>query len=157
LVVMALVFIPTALLAFFVMRAIRVRGTVKRRAAGIVAGGGLGAGGSQAPRKSGLQAAQRPLERATKHYSPMDDKNMKALRPSLIQAGIFDARAVGFFFLTRVVLAVGFAGIGFLCGPLTGYPSLQWPLTGMLGLLGYLAPSLGLDRIVAARRQEYRA
>src|SRR5262249_5023416 len=104
-----------------------------------------------------LKAAQRLLERTTKHYSSMDDKNMKALRQRLVQAGIFDARAVGFFFLTRVVLAVAFAAIGFLCGPLMGYPSMQWPLTGIFGLFGYLAPSLGLDRIIATRRQEYRA
>ena len=34
---------------------------------------------------------------------------------------------------------------------------MQWALVGCLGIFGYLAPSLALDRIVAARRQEYRA
>ena len=159
LLVMAFVFIPTATIAFFVMRAMRVRGTVKRRAAGIVAGEALASsGGSHSLRHSGLKAAQRLLERTTKHYSSMDDKNMKALRQRLIQAGIFDARAVGFFFLTRGILAVGLGALSFFLAPaLTGYPNLQWPMVGVMGLFGYLAPSLALDRIVATRRHEYRA
>jgi tight adherence protein C len=158
LVVLALVFIPTAMIAFFVMRAMRVRGTVKRRAAGIMSGEELvSSGGSHSLRHSGMRAAQRLLERTTRHYSSMDDKNMKMLRQRLIQAGIFDARAVGFFFLLRVVLAVGLAGLAFALAPLMGYASLQWPLVGVMGIFGYLAPSLVLDRIVAKRRQEYRA
>jgi tight adherence protein C len=158
LVVLGLVFIPTAMIAFFVMRAMRVRGTVKRRAAGIMSGEELvSSGGSHSLRHSGMRAAQRLLERTTRHYSSMDDKNMKMLRQRLIQAGIFDARAVGFFFLLRVVLAVGLAGLAFALVPLMGYASLQWPLVGVMGIFGYLAPSLVLDRIVAKRRQEYRA
>ena len=158
LVVLALVFIPTAMIAFFIMRALRVRGTVKRRAAGIVSGEELvSTGGSNSLRHSGMKVAQRLLDRTTKHYSSMDDKNMKALRQRLIQAGIFDARAVGFFFLLRFVLAVGLGGLGFVLAPIIGYPTLQWPLVGCLGIFGYLAPSLVLDRIVAARRAEYRA
>jgi tight adherence protein C len=87
----------------------------------------------------------------------MDDKALKQLRQRLVQAGIFDARAVGFFFLLRGVLAVGLGALGFALAPIIGYPTLQWPLVGCLGIFGYLAPSLALDRIVAARRQEYRA
>jgi tight adherence protein C len=158
LVVLALVFIPTATIAFFVMRALRVRGTVRRRAAGIVSGEELvSTGGSQSLRHSGMRVAQRLVERTTKHYSSMDGKNMKMLRQRLIQAGIFDARAVGVFFLVRGVLAVGLGALAFALAPLTGYPSLQWPMVGCLGIFGYLAPSLALDRIVAARRGEYRA
>jgi len=157
LVVLLLVFIPTALFAFFVMRAIRVRGTVKRRAAGISNEELARGGGSNSLRHSGMQAAQRLIERTTKHYASMDDKNLKQLRQRLVQAGIFDARAVGFFFLLRGVLAVGLGALGFALAPIIGYPTLQWPLVGCLGIFGYLAPSLGLDRIVAARRTEYRA
>ncbi len=156
--VMGIIFILTATIAFFVMRAMRVRGTVKRRAAGILSGEELvSSGGSHSLRHTGIKAAQRLLDRTTKHYSSMDDKNMKMLRQRLVQAGIFDARAVGFFFLTRGILAVGLGGLGFVFVPFLGYASLQWPLVGVLGLFGYLAPSLALDRIVAARRQEYRA
>jgi tight adherence protein C len=157
LVVMALVFIPTATLAYFIMRAVRVRGTVKRRAAGISGEELMSAGGSHSLRHSGMKAAQRLIERTTKHYSSMDDKNLKLLRQRLVQAGIFDARAVGFFFLLRGLLAVGLGALGFALAPIIGYPTMQWALVGCLGIFGYLAPSLALDRIVAARRQEYRA
>jgi tight adherence protein C len=155
--VMALVFIPTATLAFFILRAVRVRGTVKRRAAGISGEELMSAGGSHSLRHSGIQAAQRLIERTTKHYASMDDKTLKRLRQRLVQAGIFDARAVGFFFLLRMVLAVGLGALGFVLAPIIGYPTMQWALVGCLGIFGYLAPSLALDRIVAARRQEYRA
>jgi len=40
---------------------------------------------------------------------------------------------------------------------LTTHQGLLWPFVGVAGLLGYLGPSLALDRIVATRRQEYRA
>jgi len=158
LVVMAAVFVPTALLAFFVMRAMRVRGTVKRRAAGIKAEDLLSTGGGGSLRSSGMKAAQRLIDRTTKHYSSMDNKSMKMLRQRLVQAGIFDARAVGFFFLTRGVLAVVLGGLGFVLVPLlTSKAGLQWPAVGVGGIFGYLAPSLVLDRIVSARRLEYRA
>jgi tight adherence protein C len=155
--VMALIFIPAATLAFFVMRAVRVRGTVKRRAAGISSEELMSTGGGHSLRHSGMQAAQRLIERTTKHYASMDDKTLKRLRQRLVQAGIFDARAVGFFFLLRMVLAVGLGALGFVLAPIIGYPTMQWALVGCLGIFGYLAPSLALDRIVAARRQEYRA
>jgi tight adherence protein C len=157
LVVLACVFIPTAMIAFFVMRAMRVRGTVKRRAAGITSEELVSAGGSHSLRNSGMRAAQRLIDRTTKHYSSMDNKGMKMLRQRLVQAGIFDARAVGFFFLTRGILAVALGGLAFMLAPLTGKAGLQWPLVGIGGLFGYLAPSIVLDRIVAARRQEYRS
>jgi tight adherence protein C len=158
LVVMALVFIPTATIAFFFMTAVRVRGAVKRRAAGISSEQLMSTGGSHSLRNSGIKAAQRLIDRTTKHYSSMDDKNMKALRQRLVQAGIFDARAVGFFFLTRGILAVGLGGLAFVMVPvLTTHEGLQWPFVCIMGLFGYLAPSLALDRIVAARRAEYRS
>src|ERR1700722_1589209 len=158
LVVMALVFIPTALGAFFFMRAVRVRGTVRRRAAGIRTEDLVSSGGSGSLRHSGMKAAQRLLDRTTKHYSSMDNKSMKMLRQRLVQAGIFDARAVGFFFLTRGVLAVVLGGLGFVLVPLlTTKAGLQWPAVGVGGIFGYLAPSLVLDRIVSTRRLEYRA
>jgi tight adherence protein C len=156
--VMALVFIPAATIAFFVMTAIRVRGAVKRRAAGISSDMMGSSGGRHSLRHSSVKAAQRLIDRTTKHYSSIDDKNMKALRQRLIQAGIFDARAVGFFFLTRAVLAVGLGAVAFILVPLlTEHGGLQWPATGAAGLFGYLGPSIALDRIVAARRAEYRA
>jgi tight adherence protein C len=157
-VVMALVFIPAATIAYFVMTAVRVRGAVRRRAAGISSDALMSSGGNHSLRHSSVKAAQRLIDRTTKHYSSLDDKNLKALRQRLVQGGIFDPRAVGFFFLTRGMLAVTLGGLAFVLVPLvTSHDGLQWPLVGIGGLFGYLAPSLMLDRIVAARRQEYRS
>jgi tight adherence protein C len=106
-----------------------------------------------------MKAAQRLIERTTRHYSSVDDKNMKMLRHRLVQAGIFDPRAVGFFFLVRAVLAIVLAAIACLALPILTRAdnSTVWAAAGIGGLLGYLAPSFVLDRIIAARRAEYRA
>ncbi len=158
LVVLALVFVPTATVAFFLMSAIRVRGAVRRRAAGISSDMLVSADGGQSLRNSGIKAAQRLIDRTTKHYSSVDNKGMKMLRQRLVQAGIFDPRAVGFFFLTRGVLAVTLGALAFVVAPTVGAaPGLLWPLVGVGGLFGYLGPSIVLDRIVKARRDEYRA
>src|SRR6266481_2415279 len=156
-VLLALVFIPTATVSFFLMRTVRAQGSVKRRASGITSDMLMSSGDGRSLRHTSLRAAQRLIDRTTKHYSSFDDKSMKMLRQRLIQAGIFDARAVGFFFLTRAVLAIGLATLAFIALPLLAQASLQWPFTGVAGLFGYLAPSMVLDRIVAARRTEYRA
>lgn len=155
--VMMLVFIPTAMVAFFVMSGLRARGAVKRRAAGISSDMLVGEGGNSF-RSSSLAAAQRLIERTTKHYASMDEKNLRVLRQRLVQAGIFDPRAVGFFFLARTAMAVVLAGLAFIATPMLALgEGLLWPLVGAGGLAGYLGPSLVLDRIVTARRQEYRS
>jgi tight adherence protein C len=157
-VLMAIVFVPTATIAFFVMRAIRVRGAVKRRAAGISSEMLESSGGRNSLRNSGIKAAQRLIDRTTKHYSSLDDKNMKKLRQRLVQAGIFDTRAVGFFFLTRAILAIALGAVAFIAVPMiTSYEGLQWPFVGIMGLFGYLAPSIALDRVISKRRSEYRS
>src|SRR6266404_778019 len=157
-VLLALVFIPTATVSFFLMRTVRAQGSVKRRASGITSDMLMSSGDSRSLRHTSVRAAQRLIDRTTKHYSAFDDKTMKMLRQRLVQAGIFDPRAVGFFFLARGILAVTMAGVAFIMVPvLTTHQGLLWPFVGVAGLLGYLGPSLALDRIVATRRQEYRA
>ena len=157
-VLLALVFIPTATVSFFLMRTVRAQGSVKRRASGITSDMLMSSGDGRSLRHTSLRAAQRLIDRTTKHYSAFDDKTMKMLRRRLVQAGIFDPRAVGFFFLARGILAVTMAGVAFIMVPvLTTHQGLLWPFVGVAGLLGYLGPSLALDRIVATRRQEYRA
>jgi tight adherence protein C len=157
-VLLALVFIPTATVSFFLMRTVRAQGSVKRRASGITSDMLVSSGDSRSLRHTSVRAAQRLIDRTTKHYTASDDKNMKMLRQRLVQAGIFDPRAVGFFFLARAMLAVTLAALAFILVPvLTAHESLLWPFVGLAGLMGYLGPSLALDRIVARRRQEYRA
>src|SRR3981189_3175933 len=152
-VLLALVFIPTATVSFFLMRTVRAQGSVKRRASGITSDMLMSSGDSRSLRHTSVKAAQRLIDRTTKHYSASDDKNMKMLRQRLVQAGIFDPRAVGFFFLARAMLAVTLAPLAFILVPvLTAHESLLWPFVGFAGLMGYLGPSLALDRIVARRR-----
>jgi tight adherence protein C len=157
-VLLALVFIPTATVSFFLMRTVRAQGSVKRRASGITSDMLMSSGDSRSLRHTSVKAAQRLIDRTTKHYSASDDKNMKMLRQRLVQAGIFDPRAVGFFFLARGMLAVSMAALAFVLVPvLTTHQNLLWIFVGFAGLMGYLGPSLALDRIVATRRQEYRS
>src|SRR5271165_3086199 len=90
------------------MLALRPRGAIKRRAAGIAEYSG-DAHETSSLRNSSLKAIQRLLDYATKHYAVTDkDKGeMKVLRRRMVQAGIFDARAVVYFFAARTALAVG--------------------------------------------------
>jgi tight adherence protein C len=150
------VFVAATASAFGVMAIMRVRGAVKRRAVGLV--GGSDGSGRRSLRQSSMQAAQRLVDRTAKHYSSLDNKNMKMLRQRLVQAGIFDPRAVGFFFLARTALAVGCAGLAVFVVPMLvdAEGSTVWAGVGLFGLAGYLAPSLVLDRMVKKRRDEYR-
>src|SRR5215469_16203792 len=111
------VFAAAALAAFGIMAAVQLRGAVKRRAAGIV----LDSDDEPDARtlaRSGVKAAQRLIDYTTKHYATLDDRNMKHLRSRLVQAGIFDSRAVGFFFLARAVMAVALAAVVFILLPI---------------------------------------
>jgi tight adherence protein C len=154
-----LVFLAAAVLAFGIMAPMRVRGAVKRRAAGIAeTGDGAQAQDQASLRRTSLKAVQRLLDYTTKHYGSADDGNMKMLRRRLIQAGIFDARAVGYFFVGRVVLAIVLALAAFLVEPMfvSLGPSMFWLLVMLAGALGYVAPSLYIDRRIKSRRNEHR-
>jgi tight adherence protein C len=160
LVLSVIVFLAATLAAFGVMAAVQLRGAVRRRAAGISSDSDdqLGAE-SRSIRNSGMKVAQRLIDYTTKHYSTLDDQNMKLLRRRLVQAGIFNPSAVAFFFLTRAALAVGLATVVFIVMPIFA-PNAQtslWPAIGVAGIFGYLAPSLVLDRMISARQLEYRA
>ena len=106
-----MVFLAVAVLAFGLMAAAHARSSVKRRAAGIAEYSAASAKRSKRTRCAAraCKAVQRLLDYTTKHYSADDSGDAKILRRRLIQAGIFDARAVAFFFVARTVLAVGLA------------------------------------------------
>src|SRR6267154_4624789 len=105
-----LVFLATAILTFGVMAAVRVRGAVKRRAAGIAELSGQASVQDQGSlRQSGMKAAQRVLDYTTRHYASSDKTDAKVLRQRMIRAGIYDPRAVGFFFAGRLLLAITLA------------------------------------------------
>jgi tight adherence protein C len=155
-----LVFLATAMAAFGVMAAVRVRGDVKRRTAGIATLSGHGGAGDEQPslRQSSVKAAQRVLDYTAKHYGSAG-QDAKVLRQRLIRAGIYEARAVGFFFVGRLVLAVVLALGAFAVLPmfLNLGPSMFWLSVLMGGGLGYVGPSFYIDRRISARRDEHRA
>jgi tight adherence protein C len=151
------VFIATAALAFGVMAAFRLRGAVRKRTAGI-GRDGIGAGDPGSLRDTGMKVVQRLIDGANRHYASLDESRMKVLRRRLVEAGMFDPRAVGFFFLARAGLAVILAGVVAVATPLLGESaeSSFWALVGVGGLIGYMVPSVAVDRIIARRRNEYR-
>jgi tight adherence protein C len=158
--VAAIVFVAVASVVFGIMVLMQSRGVMKRRAATI--GGALdegGAGGGRSLGNAGMLAVQSLIDYTTKHYASLDGDQMRLIRKRLVQAGIFDPRAIGFYFFIRAVLAVGLGAFAALILPLltSKLDSMFWPVVGLGGLIGYLAPSVALDRIVKKRRLEYRA
>jgi tight adherence protein C len=155
-----LVFLATAVPAFVVMAAVRVRGAVKRRTAGIASLSGRGEAPDQGSlRHSGIKAAQKVLDYTTKHYGSTDQGDAKVLRQRLIRAGIFDPRAVGYFFLGRLALAIGLALGGFLFIPafVSLGASMFWLVVLMAGVLGYVGPSFYIDKRIKTRALEHRS
>ncbi len=153
-----LVFLAVGIVSFGVMTALRVRGAVKRRAQGITLDLPRSGGNSRSLRYSSLKAAQRLIENVTKHYSGLDDNNMRVLRRRLVQAGIYDPRAVGFFFLGRTVLAVGFVVLTFILLPSIAdvHGSGFTMLVGMAGIGGYVGPSMYIDKRIKKLRLEHQ-
>ncbi len=152
-----LVFLAAGTLAFSVMALARVRGAVKKRTARIMDEGSGRPGRSL--RHSSLKAAAQLLEYTTKHYAGANVEDMKVLRRRLIQAGIYDPRAVAFFFIARTALAVGLAAASFVIMPMLGRASgsFFWLMVIVAGIAGYVGPSMYVDRRIATRKLEHRA
>jgi len=153
-----LVFLATGMLAFAVMIGVRARETVRRRAVRVGLDDGS-PGGRRSLRSSGVKAAQKLIDYTTKHYSSADSSDMKILRQRLLQAGVYDPHAAAYFFIARVAAAMGLALGVFLVLPMLGFggKTSYWLFVMCGGLLGYLAPSLYLDRRIAARRLQHQA
>ena len=155
-----LVFLAVAVLAFGLMAALHARGAVKRRTGGIATNTGEGDANEQRSlRYSSLKAVQRVLDYTTKHYSTSDTGDAKVLRRRMTQAGIFDQRAVGFFFFARTMLAVALAFCAFAFLPMVLNQSLSvfWLSVIVAAIVGYVAPSMYIDRRIAVRRNEHRS
>jgi tight adherence protein C len=152
-----MVFLAAATLAFSLMAFARVRGSIKRRAARITDGGRSG-NPRRSLRYSSLKAVTQLIEYTTKHYAGTNDENMKVLRQRLIQAGIYDPRGVAFFFVARTALAVGLACAVFLILPMvTAYSaSFFWLMVMIAGIVGYIGPSVYIDKRISNRRIQHR-
>jgi len=155
-----MVFLAVTVLAFGVMAAAHARSSVKRRAAGIpVYSGEREAAEKSSLRGSSERAVQRLLDYTNRHYSADQASDTKVLRRRMIQAAIFDPRAVAFFFIARTTLAVGLGVGAFALLPmvLTLKPSMFWLSVMIAGVIGYIGPSFYLDRRIAKNKDEHRA
>ncbi len=153
-----LVFLAAGTLAFAVMIGVRAREAVRRRASRV----GIdeaSSSGVRSLRYSGLRAAQKLIDYATKHYSSVESTDVKLLRRRLVQAGIYEPHAAAYFFLARITLAVGFACAVFFALPMFRLHSQSsfWLFIMTGGVLGYLTPSFYLDRRIEAKRMEHQA
>jgi tight adherence protein C len=79
------------------------------------------------------------------------------LRRRMIQAGLYDPRAVAYFFLGRTALAIGLATAMFLFVPVAYGGAAFWLWTGFGGIVGYLAPSLYIDKRIRTRKAEHQS
>ncbi len=153
-----LIFLAAGTLAFALMVTVRAREAIRRRAARI----GFdkeSANARHSLRDSGLKPVQKLIDYAAKYYSSVDNKDIKILRRRLVQAGIYDPRGVTYFFLARVIMAVGLALMLFVVLPMLNVDGKTsfWLFVLGGGLCGYQAPTFFLDRRIAAKRQEHRA
>jgi tight adherence protein C len=153
-----LVFLAAATLTFGVMATIHVRGSVKRRAAEVLADGVDRSGDKRSLRYASRQAAQRLIDYTTQHYSSGDEGDKRQLRQRLLQAGFLDPRAVAFFFIARLAAAIVLGGLAFAFGPMlfSGPDGTGWMVAWVGGLLGYFAPNIYVNRRIAARQIEHR-
>jgi tight adherence protein C len=155
-----LVFAAASTVAFGVMATVRVRGDVRRRAAGIgIEVVASGDSGSRSLRHASVKATQQLIDYTNKYFSPTGDGELKRVRRLLIQAGFLDPRAGAFFFLARVVMAALMTVGAFMLAPyvLSGESDWFWPFVWGGGLVGYLAPKVYVDRRISKRQNEHRA
>jgi tight adherence protein C len=155
-----MVFLAVAVLTFSLMAAGHARSSVRRRAAGIAEySGEREAADPRSLRQSSLRAVQRLLDHTTKHYSTADNGDTKILRKRLIQAGIFDPRAVASFFVARTALAAGLGLGAYLLLPMliVQSSSMHWLSAMVCGIIGYIGPSFYLDRRISRNKDEHRS
>src|SRR5690349_778566 len=141
-----LIFLAAGTLAFSVMAAVRVRGSVKRRTERILTDEERQANQSRSLQYSSRKTVARLIDYTNKHYGSTNDENMKVLRRRLVQAGIYDPRGVAYFFLARTALAIGLAAGVFLFFPLVrAGGSMLWLMVIAAGVAGYVGPSIYID------------
>lgn len=152
------VFLAAATLSFGIMAVVRVQGSVRRRAANIAhTDHSDRSGNPRLLRHASVSVAQRIIDYTTKHYSSANSEDMKVLRRRMIQAGIYDPRAVSYFFFARMALAVGLSTLAFLFAPVQQGTPLFWLTIGLAGVVGYFAPSTYVDHRIKTRKAEHQA
>jgi len=155
-----LVFLAAGTLTFSVMALVRVRGAVKNRTSRIVMDERDRAeNAKRSLRYSSLMAMTQLIEYTTKYYATTNTDTMKVLRQRLVQAGVYDPRAVAVFFVVRTLLAVAAAGAVFMLLPMLTARggTFIWLMVMAGGIAGYLAPGFYIDKRISARKLEHRA
>ncbi|HRF08706.1 MAG TPA: type II secretion system F family protein [Xanthobacteraceae bacterium] len=159
----ALIFLAAAAFSLGIMSVIRNRAELKRRATAInieIPGRVNDALDKRSLRFASISAARKLIDYTSKHYAAEDGASLKVLRRKLIEAGILDAKGPAYFFIARTALAIVFAVAAMPLVPLllpNLTPSWFWMCVLAAGMMGYMAPSLYLDRRIKARQQEHRA
>jgi len=159
----ALIFLAAAAFSLGIMSVIRNRAELKRRATAInieIPGRVNDALDKRSLRFASISAARKLIDYTSKHYAAEDGASLKVLRRKLIEAGILDAKGPAYFFIARTALAIVFALAAMPLVPLllpNLTPSWFWMCVLAAGMMGYMAPSLYLDRRIKARQQEHRA
>jgi tight adherence protein C len=152
------IFLAIAAFSFAILGFVQTRAAVKERASRIAAEEREHAE-KRSLRYASMKAVGRLLEYTNKHYAGTNEDRMKVLRRRLVQAGIYDPRAVALFFAARIVLAVVTAGALFVLLPLLTKltDTYFWLMVMAGGIGGYVGPSVYIDRRIGARRLEHRA
>lgn len=148
-----------ALLAMLAVNILRSRAEVRRRAEAPAPG--ADARGTRNPQQSNM--GQRSLASVVSYVENNVLKgggnDTKVLRKRLIQAGYYAPSAVAIFFLCRLAGAVAVGGLGVmlipaLMGETTG-PTLAL-YTTIAGVIGWMAPSFILDKLIEGRKTRNR-
>ncbi len=159
----ALIFLAAAAFSLGIMSVIRNRAELKRRATAInieIPGRVNDASDKRSLRFASISAARKLIDYTSKHYAAEDGASLKVLRRKLIEAGILDPKGPAYFFIARTALAVVLAVAAMPVVPLVLSnltPSWFWMCVLAAGMMGYMAPSLYLDRRIKGRQQEHRA
>ncbi|MGE0339044.1 MAG: type II secretion system F family protein [Xanthobacteraceae bacterium] len=159
----ALIFLAAAAFSLGIMSVIRNRAELKRRATAInieIPGRVNDASDKRSLRFASISAARKLIDYTSKHYAAEDGASLKVLRRKLIEAGILDPKGPAYFFIARTALAVILAVAAMPVVPLVLSnltPSWFWMCVLAAGMMGYMAPSLYLDRRIKRRQQEHRA
>lgn len=107
----------------------------------------------------GSDRLSQMLAPVSRHVVPDDLGEISALRRRLVKAGFLKPSAIGVFYASRIVLAVGLA-FGFLAlSPLIAQDmeiQVVMLIASVAGLAGYLAPPFYLDRRTTLLQRQYR-
>ena len=107
----------------------------------------------------GSDRLSQMLAPVSRHVVPDDLAEISALRRRLVKAGFLKPSAIGVFYASRIVLAIGLS-FGFLVvSPLIAEDleiEVIMLIASVVGLAGYLAPPFYLDRRTRILQRQYR-